>query len=53
MTRLMQANADGEVLTGVFYINAKDTEFCGHVKPHRPTPRHSARIDYAAEQGSP
>src|SRR3981189_3740514 len=27
MTRLMQANADGEVLTGVFYINAKAPSF--------------------------
>src|SRR5712672_3032855 len=27
ITRLMQANADGEVLTGVFYINAKAPSF--------------------------
>src|ERR1700716_2316232 len=27
MTRLMQANAEGEVLTGVFYINAKAPSF--------------------------
>jgi len=27
MTRLMRANADGEVLTGIFYINAKAPSF--------------------------